>query len=271
MPLEDPNCDLFNVGTITSDTFNSSQQTDWISGNNVLGSVLIPSGPFELANLNTKLVDHHANIASIVQVQSSFGSKVIAIDQTFSLTRQFTDIAKKFNLHTTDEATTHLFLSCYHRLLDIYGNLFEKMKICSQNPHAIVPAGITLKMPVTHVGSYIANDLWKTVEAAEAPMTTYATHFMLLLLLCTNLCEELRDAIASEHAQTRGGEAVCGSNGMALAQEIFHRDVRGLEMNSGKGHFNNDVKEAMWKRWNELEAQIQQTKKAAMVFAVACM
>ncbi|KAF2451316.1 hypothetical protein P171DRAFT_478361 [Karstenula rhodostoma CBS 690.94] len=205
MPVEIPNCDLLGTGSFDGPSFVPSRHVNQATGN--ASNVLVSNATFDLADLNSKLVDHHANLASVLQVEpsSAFGPKIIAIDETFALTRRLIDMFKSFSIRSADHATVLLFFSCYYRLVDIYQGLFEKMEMCTRNPHAIVPKGITLNMPATQVGSYITTDLWKTMEATEAPMTTYSTHSMMLLLLCRSLCEELRDAIASGRTQAPGG------------------------------------------------------------------
>jgi hypothetical protein len=271
MPYDIPNCDIFHAGSLGNSSFFPNQQVNHATSSP--SDALVSGSPFDLADLNNKLVDHHANLLSILQMAppSAFGPKAIAIDQTFKLTRQFIDTVKRFTVPSADQATIFLFLSCYYRLVDIYEGLFEKMRLCAQNPHAIIPRGITLNMPVTQVGSYVATDLWKTIEAVEAPMTAYSTHFMLLLLLCTNLCEELRDAIAGGCAQAPGGNVVWEFGSTASEQHSLHSNVCMLEWSGNKDRFNESVENAMWNRWTELALQIQTTKQAAMVFAIACL
>jgi hypothetical protein len=271
MPFDIPSCDSFNAGSLGSSSLVPSQQLNQATSNP--SDALLSSSPFDLADLNNKLVDHHANLLSILQMAlpSAFGPKAIAIDQTFELTRHFIDMFKRFNVPSADQATIFLFLSCYHRLMDIYEGLFEKMRQCAQNPHAIVPKGLTLDMPVARVGSYVATDLWKTIEAVEAPMTAYSTHFMLLLLICTNLCEELRDVIASRCVQASGSDVAWEVNSTAWEQVPLHGSVRMLELSGNKDRLNGSVEDTMWSRWAELASQIQTTKQAAMVFAVACL
>ncbi|KAL5385756.1 hypothetical protein DPSP01_004539 [Paraphaeosphaeria sporulosa] len=269
-PLDIPSCDLLGAGRFSGPSFIPNQHVDGTTKKP--SNALVPSAPLDLTYLNNKLVEHHANLSSALHVSppSAFAPKVIAIDQTFTLTRRFIDIIKACSVRSAGQATVLLFLSCYHRLVDIYQSLFEKMELCTHNPHAIIPKGITLNMPATQVGSYITNDLWRTVEAVEAPMTTYSTHFMLLLLLCTNMCEELRDAIANQCDQSLGGDAAWDHNSVS-EQDVIHFGAPMIELSGDKDHFDQSVENALWNRWAELSTQIQTTKRAAMAFAIACL
>lgn len=271
IPFNIQTCDSIGAGSFHDHSFALGQDLNRATSN--LSNVLVPSASFDLADLNSKLVEHHANLALVINVPppSALAPKVIAIDQTFALTRRFIHVNKTFSIRTADQPTVFLFMSCYYRLVDIYQSIFEKMELCTHEPHAIIPKGIMLKMLSTQVGSYSTSDLWRNIESVEAPMTDYSTHFMLLLLLCTNTCEEPRDAVYAGWKQNSVDNSTWKSSNAALAHELMHSSVRMIEPSGDKIHFLQSVQDALWNKWAELSTQIQTTERAAMVFAVACL
>lgn len=273
IPLDIHDHDLFGgIDGCINPLLITSQQPHSCNWSNSLQNSSMIQFSFDLVDLNTKLVDQQASLLSITSESPSSrsGSRMIALDQTFALTRRLLTTLEQFDVYSTHRAITLLFLSCYHRLIDLYKGLFEKMKLCTQTPHAIIPAGLTLNIPAMKNGSYNSTGPWKAFKAVEAPMTKYATHFMLFLLLCEGLCEELRDAVG-RLIQSPARDTGWKTQGSEILQQPSQSSVDMLDSGGDEACFGQPVRNAMWTSWTELAEQIQATKKAAMVFAVACL
>jgi len=117
----------------------------------------------ELADLNVKLVNHHATLPSHLRSPAGLEapeSKAYAMDQTFSLTRQFTSILKRPRklLYMLSKPpcwfvspATFDWQKSMNRFLLLHNS-------CAQKPHTPIPHGVVVRLRAIQIGSYVASD-----------------------------------------------------------------------------------------------------------------
>ncbi|ORY10471.1 hypothetical protein BCR34DRAFT_566736 [Clohesyomyces aquaticus] len=237
----------------------------------------------ELADLNVRLLDHAATLPP--PLNSSYPQalplgKLFAIDQTFTLTKSLIAILKGLstglgqncaNDGSIDRATVFLFLSCYYRLADIYESIFVHMRTCAQDPHHPTPEQEVVTLPLLQIGSYIPTQMPNTVSGSPPPISAFSMHMIMVLILSTHLCEQLRDVIAIGIRCAQSGNLVLQTVETGFDQDSLHSNVGNLEGGSEGSDFNEMGWKAMWKRSNELSELMRLAKQVIMRFSLASL
>jgi hypothetical protein len=234
----------------------------------------------DLADLNVKLLDHASTIPPPTDsppVQAPPGGKLFAIDQTFTLTKNLIFILKGMSAGLSQntpgttsitQATVLLLMSCYCRLTDIYESIFVHMRHCAQDPHRQIPNEPIVALPLLQVGSFIPTQMPRTESGSLPPISAYSMHMMLILILSTHLCEQLRDATTTCISGAQSGDMVSPTD---ATQSSLHSSVNFAEIESQESGFDDMARKSMRKRTHELGEQMRQTKQALMRFSFASL
>ncbi|KAF2268645.1 hypothetical protein CC78DRAFT_529665 [Lojkania enalia] len=238
----------------------------------------------DLADLNVKLLEHAATLPPPLNQHAAPkdvpGGKLLAIDQTFTLTRTLISILKR--LYTgiaedgkryeglIDQATVLLFLSCYYRLVDIYERVFVNMRSCVQNPDRPTPEDERVTLPLLQIGSYVPPPIPKGDKEVAPPISAFSMHIIFIFMLCAQLCEQMRDIIATGISHAESGVLVRETTELSSTQESLHSGV-GLLGSDPESPFDEMARNAMWKRSNELSEQMRLTKQALVQLSAAAM
>ncbi|KAF2132467.1 hypothetical protein P153DRAFT_353980 [Dothidotthia symphoricarpi CBS 119687] len=237
----------------------------------------------ELANLNVRLYNHFCTLPAplhsenTVQTPDFSVNRFFAIDETFTLTRSLITLLKRLQLSlddplssdaSIDQATTLLILSCYHRLLDVYGSIASNIRSCSQNPQLPWPGEEpAVRLPPLQIGSYIPAQLQNSKPEGSPSLSTVSMHMMVMLTLSTQLCEQLReiitgglDQIYSEHMPSFG---MTGSS--------LHAHVSDMIIQKPSRIFDDKARRDLDQRWYTLTNQFSNAKQAVVLFSAASM
>ena len=171
-----------------------------------------------------------------------------------------------------DQATVLLILSCYYRLMDIYESIFGHMQACAK--HSTTPIsddGRTVTLPPLQVGSYASPMLEKTDMGAPPSLSAISMHMMVIFMLSSQLCDQLREVIGEGIGRTRGrghegweAPTALSSVGDALHSSVGEMARSGLQMS-----FQDKAWDAMWERSGGLSDQMRRTRQVLMRFSIA--
>ena len=246
--------------------------------------------PPTFSELNTHLLTHQADLPTTLS-HAPLPLRILALDQIFSLTRAFIravqSAAYPFSSvlgadggdgstgGTDADADAEMaYGSSLTALLAIYTALFGKMRVCAGDPDAVVDIGggvdWELAMPEMRFGGYVprrgfwGNDAGRGRGGGgggggedgvreENTMRGYAMQYMMLVMLCTRLCEGLKEAVDPVGRGTLRMQFVDESVG----------DVVGYE--------GRDTGGGLGEGWTRLEEEMKRTKDAALVFVGGCL
>lgn len=254
---------LFDPMIFTSDQF--------------LSPLTVADAVRELADLNVRLFDHYSTLPPPLQQGGApsdepVQDRLFAIDQTFTLTRTLIGILKRFYAYLdgcgidsspVDEATALLILSCCYRLMDIYESIIRNIQSCSQNPKVPLPGEQpVITLPSFQIGSYTASQLYASETASAPSMATISLQMMVLLMISSQLCEELRGVISTGMGRVQGENIT----GVDVGHDRLHLDVipnRGDSCTI----FDGKMEKRLQDRWHALMEQMSNTKHSLVLFS----
>lgn len=235
----------------------------------------------ELADLNVRLYDHFSTLPAplqsnnAIQAPSLQQSRLFAIDETFTLTSALITLLKRLHLFlnahqasgpSIDQATTLLILSCYHRLLDIHESIARNIQSCSQNPQLPWPGEEpAVRLPPLQVGSYAPSQLQDTKPEKPLSLANVSMHMMVMLMLSSQLCEQLREIITDELEQ------VCSEQmpSLGMVGSSLHTHVSDMIVRGPSRIFDDKTRSDLDQRWRTLTDQLSNARQAVILFSAA--
>ncbi|KAL1966321.1 hypothetical protein VTN77DRAFT_4674 [Rasamsonia byssochlamydoides] len=238
-------------------------------------------------------------IASASETQSSRENRLFAIDKTFAFTRTLIGILGCLYAHidnesameatglssefqqvkirarippaTLDRGTILLVLSCYHRLMDIYESIFGHMQACIK--HSITPIsddGRTVSLPSLQVGSYECPPLQRDTAGTSPPLSAISMHMMVLIMLASQLCDQLRETIGGGMWPENAGHASNEIESLErLEEEVWQTGDDGGTQSAALKGFRERARQAMWNRAVSLSKFIRATRAMLLEFDIA--
>lgn len=234
----------------------------------------------ELADLNVRLIDHFSTLPaplkpSTDQATGSLQSRFFAIDQTFALTKALITVLKRLYLHlddpqfdrpSIDQATTLLILSCYYRLMDIYESIGRNIQSCSQNPQMPWPGDeAVVTLPSLQIGSFSPDQLQDGESERPPSLSTVSMHMMVMLMLSSQLCEQLRDVITEGLGRTYNDQM----SSFDMVGGALHMDVADIMTGGPSRIFDDSTQKDLQQRWHTLAEQFSSARQAVVLFGAA--